>query len=173
MNYKYFSILLIVVGVILIISGPISHLSIINNIKNNLKNSYIITSSTSEYFDYIDSYNVVIYSYNVTNPIEVINGYQPFFEIIGPYSYVYTLITSDYFFSDEEESFFFKRDYYYDIDFDKGINSLTEKATTLQFSYLGLVHLLEEESIIPFCNINFFLFLKKIFSLFSKSFSDL
>lgn len=147
---NYWAIAVIVTGIVFIISGPLVNLSIKNNVKNNLHDSYILTTTNSLNFDYIDTYNVILYAYNVTNIFDIINGSQPLFEIIGPYFYDYTLITNNANFTDNENTFTFTRNYYYNP---LGNNSSVDKLTNLQLGYFDTIYLLGNgyESVLPSC----------------------
>lgn len=155
MNLIYSTIIIFIIGCIFIISGPITYIILTENIMQNLQKNYIITSSNSKNFDYIDNYNILFYIYNLTNPVNTINGEQPILEVIGPYDYTLSLITSDYSFSENKEIFTFKRDYYYSANTTKNIDSLVNSATQLQIPYINVANLVGSERIIPYGKNNY------------------
>lgn len=140
MNFYWLSFFLIIIGIIFIISGPVTYISIINNVKIQLKNSYIISSLNSKNFDYIDIYTTLIYSWNVTNSENVLKGEQPIFEVNGPYYYDYQLITNNPSFSEDETSFSFERNFFYQPNTQINNNSVVQNMTTMQIGYLAVLY---------------------------------
>lgn len=147
----YFYIAFLIVGILLIILGPITENILISQVKNNIEKSYIITSANVSNFNYIDEYDTEIYAWNVTNPNEILNGNQPIFDIIGPFNYEFFLTTNNPSFNNDGNTFSFSRSYVYSSELINLVNnSFIQKMTSINYGYLFLINLIgSSEELLP------------------------
>lgn len=125
-----------IIGVILIISGFVTKITLLNELEKSISESYVITSNNYENFDFYMNFDMQLISWNLTNPTDAINGLNPIFDITKPYDYNFELITINPLFSENDNILSFQKKFYYNI---LNYNSSLDQISTIQISWLSIL----------------------------------